>query len=79
VEKKINDSKFKTSYRVMDVIYSISAVYWFPVQIAQKFFLEVAFENGRLYFWIYYLGSLEKAKDFKCKIKAYGDSDVEYK
>jgi hypothetical protein len=79
VNKKL--SVFEQNLILTEENYSRSSAFWYPIPFSLKkaqFFLEFALKNGRFYLWVYYHGSPEEAKNYKCKLKVFGDCDAEF-
>jgi hypothetical protein len=75
-------SFFEDYFIVKEKNYSMKFASWLPTQFSLKkaqFFLKVILQNGRFYFWVYYHGSSEETKNYKCTIKVFKDgADEKY-
>jgi hypothetical protein len=79
VDKKL--LVFEQKLVIIEEYFSKSLLIWYPIPFSHKnnlFFLDMALISGRLYLWVYYNGSPEEAKNYKCKIKVFGDCDTEF-
>jgi cold shock CspA family protein len=74
-------SAFEQILVVKEEYLSRGLTFWTPIKFSlkkAKFFYEVAMKKERFYFWVYYHGSPEEAKNYKYKIKVFGDCDTEF-
>jgi hypothetical protein len=76
-----NGSTFEMPISVLESNLTMNPAFWGPTQFFLKnaqFYHERVFKQGRFYFWIYYHGSMEEAKSYKCTLKVIGNEDDEY-
>jgi hypothetical protein len=78
---KRKESKFEMAISVKEASLTRAFVSWPLTQFSLKnaqFFDEKALKQGRFYFWIYYHGSEDEAKNYKCTLKVIGNEDDQY-
>jgi hypothetical protein len=66
---------------IKEETYSGSNRCWKPFKFLLNeslFFFEMALKDGRFYFWMYYHGSPEEAKNYKATIKIFNNGDNHY-
>jgi E3 ubiquitin-protein ligase SIAH1 len=77
-----NQSFFFNGFNtVKEEYYSGNSEFWIPVKLSLKkaqFFCEVTLNQGRFYFWVYYHGSPENAKNYKYTIKIFNNGDEKF-
>jgi hypothetical protein len=68
-------------HTVNEQCYSQGTMFWKTIKLLLKeaqFFCEFTMNEGRFYFWVYYHGSPESAKNYKYTIKVSNNGDEEF-